>query len=95
MNKAELAVVPDTYERLIRLTLGDCLHVLDASEAEKLARQILHEVAEHVVILPEDEIVRTYQQYQGQYGYGTRWLARKYNTSHTTIRRILVKHNVL
>lgn len=95
MNKAELTVVPDTYERLVRLTLGDCLHVLEANEAEKLARSILHEVAERIVILPEDDIVRTYRQYQGQYGYGTRWLARKFNTSHTTIRRILVKHGIL
>lgn len=95
MNKAELAVVPDTYERLIRLTVGDCLHVLEAWEAEKLARAILHEISEHVVILPENEIVMTYRQHQGEYGYGTRWLARKFNTSHTTIRRILVKHKVL
>lgn len=95
MNKAELTIVPDTYQRLVRLTLGDCLHVLEASEAEKLARSILHEVTERLVILPEDEIVRTYRQHQGEYGYGTRWLARKYNTSHTTIRRILIKHNVL
>lgn len=88
-------MITQTGQRLVRLLDDDnkIILVLGATEARRLAHSIINETK--VRIIPEDEIVSFYREHRGTYGLGLRYIAERYQCSHSTIQRILKKHGVL
>ena len=83
---------------VIRLTdseTGEIVAILEPSQARRLAYSLMDILQEaKPTLIPEDEIIDTYIAHQGKRGFGLRWVGKKFNVSHMTVKRLLEKHGI-